>query len=66
MQQFVQTIRTGNLTLTEVAVPMVKPGYLVVASSCSVISAGIEKMTMELAQNSLRGKDVAAEREPDR
>ena len=56
MQQVVHSIRTGNLTLTEVPVPMVKPGHVVVANACSVISAGTEKMAMELAQKSLLGK----------
>jgi len=56
MHQIVENIRTGRIRIAEVPDPMARPGHVLVAKEWSVISAGTEKMVMELAQKSLLGK----------
>lgn len=56
MLQVSQNIRNGKLSLMEVPDPVARPGQLLVANARSVISAGTEKMVMELAKKSLLGK----------
>jgi predicted dehydrogenase/threonine dehydrogenase-like Zn-dependent dehydrogenase len=56
MQQLIQNIRSGELRVAVVPEPMVRPGHVLIANVCSVISAGTEKMVMELAKKSLLGK----------
>jgi len=56
MQQVSQNIRNGKLSLMEVPDPVVRPGQLLIGNARSVISAGTEKMVMELAKKSLLGK----------
>lgn len=56
MHQLIQDIRNGKLSLVEVPDPIVRPGHVLIANACSVISAGTEKMAMELAKKSLLGK----------
>jgi predicted dehydrogenase/threonine dehydrogenase-like Zn-dependent dehydrogenase len=56
MQQVVQRIRDGRLSLADVPEPLVRAGHVLIANAASVISAGTEKMAMELAGKSLLGK----------
>lgn len=56
MHQVIQNIRTGHLNVTNVPVPSPQPGQVLIANSASVISAGTEKMVMDLASKSLLGK----------
>ena len=56
MQQVVQSIRNGKLKLATIPEPIARPGQVLIANAYSVISAGTEKMTMELARKSLLGK----------
>ena len=56
MKQVTQNIRSGNLNVREVPAPLTRPGAILIANSFSLISAGTEKMAMELAQKSLLGK----------
>ncbi len=56
MKQITQSMKNGKLSLASVPSPMVKPGHVLIANSHSLISAGTEKMAMELAQKSLLGK----------
>jgi predicted dehydrogenase/threonine dehydrogenase-like Zn-dependent dehydrogenase len=62
MKRIVQTLKSGNLRLAEVPPPLVGSGQVVIANSFSLVSAGTEKMTIELAQKSLLGK---AKERPD-
>jgi len=62
MLQVLQNIRTGNLNVATVPDPVVRPGHVLVANTCSVISAGTEKMVIELSKKSLLGK---AQERPD-
>ena len=56
MQQVIQNIKNGKLSVMSVPDPVVRPGQVLVANAASLISAGTEKMTMELARKSLLGK----------
>ncbi len=56
MQQLIQNVRTGKLGVTIVPEPMVRPGHVLIANVCSIVSAGTEKMIMELAKKSLLSK----------
>ena len=56
MQQLLQNIRTGRLELTDVPAPLAQPGEVLIANAASVISAGTERMVMDLAKKSLLGK----------
>ncbi len=56
MKQIVQSYRTGELWLAEVPVPALQDGGVVVRTGASLVSAGTERMIMELAKKSLLGK----------
>jgi len=56
VQQLLQNIRDGKLSLAQVPDPLAQPGELLIANGASVISAGTEKMVMDLAKKSLLGK----------
>ncbi len=59
MKQIVQTMKGGNLTLETVPPPALRPGGVLVRTAASLISAGTEKMLIDLAQKSLVGKAQA-------
>ncbi len=59
MKQILQTLKSGNLTLATVPPPTVLPGGVLVRTAASLISAGTEKMLIDLAQKSLIGKAQA-------
>jgi predicted dehydrogenase/threonine dehydrogenase-like Zn-dependent dehydrogenase len=56
MYQIIQNIRNGKLSVKEIPDPVVKPGHVLIANACSVISAGTERAAIELAKKSLLGK----------
>ena len=56
MKQLIQNIRNGKLKVIQVPEPITKAGHVLIANVFSVISAGTEKMAMELAKKSLLGK----------
>lgn len=60
MQQVV--LKKNKLKLMDVPEPLVRPGYVLIANRTSLISAGTEKMVMDLAKKSLLGK---AQERPD-
>jgi predicted dehydrogenase/threonine dehydrogenase-like Zn-dependent dehydrogenase len=62
MKQLVQSYRSGALTLDEVPAPLARPDAVLVATRNSLISAGTERASAQVARKSLIGK--AAER-PD-
>lgn len=62
MQQILQNIKTGKLELAEIPAPLAQPGEVLIANAASVISAGTERMVMDLAKKSLLGK---ARQRPD-
>ena len=56
MIQILQNFKTGEMLLEEVPRPQVVPGMILVETKASVVSAGTERMTVDLAQKSLLGK----------
>ena len=56
MKQILQSYRTGELWLAEVPVPACGRGGALVQTRCSLVSAGTEKMLLDLAKKSLLGK----------
>jgi predicted dehydrogenase len=56
MRQVVQNFRSGKLKVEEVPAPGGGAGGLIVANACSLISAGTEKSTINVAQKNLLGK----------
>ena len=62
MQQLTQNYRTGELAISDVPAPAVRPGSVLVAVAASLVSAGTERTMVSLAQASLLGK---AQQRPD-
>ena len=59
MKQILQNIKSGDLTLEDVPPPALLPMGIRVRTAMSLISAGTERMIIELAQKSLVGKAQA-------
>ena len=59
MKQVIQSYRTGELWLAEVPAPAPTQGGVVVRTAASLVSAGTERMVVELAKKSLLGKAKA-------
>ena len=59
MQQLIQNLKSGELTLESVPKPMVFDQFVLVKNYFSVISAGTEKSKMELAKKNLLQKALA-------
>ncbi|MGD0649939.1 MAG: bi-domain-containing oxidoreductase [Verrucomicrobiia bacterium] len=56
MKQLVQDFKTGDIKLVDVPTPVAAPGLLLVRNAFSLVSAGTERATVSLAQQSLVGK----------
>ena len=56
MKQVVQNVRGGGLKVEDVPDPTVRPGYVLISNLASVVSAGTERMVIDLARKSLVGK----------
>lgn len=56
MKQVVQSYRTGELQVADVPAPQVLRGCVLVQTRASLVSAGTERMVLELARKSLAGK----------
>lgn len=56
MKQILQSYRSGELWLAEVPAPQIDANSVLVRTSHSVVSAGTEKMIIEIAKKSLLGK----------
>jgi hypothetical protein len=56
MKQVTQHFRTGKLAVQELPTAACRRGWLLVAARASLISAGTEKMLMDLASANLAGK----------
>lgn len=50
MKQIVQNLKSGEVRTEEVAAPPVQPGHVVIQTSCSLISAGTERMLLEFGR----------------
>jgi len=56
MRQLIQSYRSGEMTIEEVPPPALRPGGVLVRTVKSLVSAGTEKMIVDLARKSLLGK----------
>ncbi len=56
MKQLVQDFKTGDIKLVDVLSPALPPGCVRVRNAFSLVSAGTERATVNLAQQSLVGK----------
>ena len=56
MKQLLHSYRTGELTLADVPAPAVERGAVLVRTAASLVSAGTEKMILDLGHRSLVGK----------
>ena len=55
MHQIIQNIRNGKINIIQVPDPLVRSGHVLIGNAFSVVSAGTEKMVMELAKKSGSG-----------
>ena len=58
MKQIVQNLRTGDVNVADVPAPVARPGFVLVRTAASLISAGTERLTVETGQKSLIGRAV--------
>ncbi len=56
LKQILQNLKTGAVAVTDVPAPVVRPGFVIVRTAASLISAGTERMTVETGQKSLMGR----------
>jgi len=56
VRQLIQSYKTGEMEIADVPPPSVRAGGVVVRTVRSLVSAGTEKMVVDLAQKSLLGK----------
>lgn len=56
MRQLIQSYKSGEMKVEEVPPPSLRPGGLLVRTAHSLVSAGTEKMIVDLAKKSLLGK----------
>ena len=63
MKQVLQNLKTGEVTVTDVPAPVAQRGRVLVRTVASLISAGTERMKVDLGRKSLLGK---ARERPDR
>ncbi|GMU52002.1 MAG: oxidoreductase [Candidatus Xenobia bacterium] len=56
MFQVVQDVARRKVLVSQVPDPVVRPGHVLIANTCSVISAGTERSVTRLANKSLLGK----------
>src|SRR5580765_7250718 len=58
MKQVLQNQGTGEVSTADVPVPTARPGFLLVRTAASLISAGTERLTVEASQKSLLSRAV--------
>jgi predicted dehydrogenase len=56
MKQVAQRPRDGRITVVEAPLPALRPGWILVANHCSLISAGTERTKIELGAKSVLQK----------
>ena len=59
MFQVVQDVKSGETKLEQVPPPALQPGFVLVRTAASLISAGTERMVIDLAKKSYLGKAQA-------
>ena len=56
MKQVIQNVGSGELQVQEIPAPAVAPQSVLIANQSSLVSAGTEKMIVDLSKKSLLGK----------
>jgi len=56
MKQIVQNLSTGETVLKEVPAPSIRPGHILIQTTCSLVSAGTERMLVEFGKANLIDK----------
>lgn len=56
MKQILQSLKTGATEVAEVPCPRLQPGHVLICSSCSLVSAGTERMLVEFGKANLIDK----------
>ena len=56
MDQLLQSLKTGELSIAAVPCPQTKENHLIVQTTCTLISSGTERMLMEFGRANLIGK----------
>ena len=56
MKQILQEVNTGDTVVRDVPAPICGDGEVLIANHASLVSAGTEKMVVDLAKKSLLGK----------
>lgn len=63
MKQIIQNLKNGTTILEDVPVPQVKAGYVLIKTTCTLVSLGTERMLVEFGKANLIDK---ARQQPDR
>lgn len=63
MKQIIQNLKSGQITLADVPAPTSGPAHLLIATQCTLISAGTERMLVEFGKANLLSK---ARSQPDK
>lgn len=63
MKQIIQDLKNGATVLEEVPVPLVKAGYVLIKTTCTLVSLGTERMLVEFGKANLIDK---ARQQPDK
>lgn len=58
MKQILQNAKTGTVAVTDVPAPVAQPGFVLVRTAASLISAGTERLTVEAAQKNLVSRAI--------
>src|SRR5215471_5975289 len=58
MKQILQNLKTGAVTVTDVPEPVSRPGFVLVRTAASLISAGTERLTVEAGQKTLVSRAI--------
>jgi len=59
MKQVLQSLRDGSISVVDVPVPALRPGFVLVRNLYSIISSGTEAGTVKLGQMNLVQKALA-------
>jgi predicted dehydrogenase/threonine dehydrogenase-like Zn-dependent dehydrogenase len=63
MKQLIQSFKTGETVLEDIPVPQVSKGNVLIKTTCSLVSAGTERMLVEFGKSNLIQK---ARQQPDK
>lgn len=63
MKQILQSLKNGRTTISDIPMPQIKPGHLLIQTTKSLISPGTEKMLVAFGEASLLEK---ARQQPDK